>query len=321
MKRSQLRNIIAEELQNLTNEAVPSNIQSFVNRKGATAKKLVKQVDTWARKMGKHIVGGTAIGKYYDTIILDLTYSQGSEVYINLDSETIKVNGEPVTNFKEFEMAVMNLTNESKSLSEDFGEFGDAYSTKNVSREDLNQLIDMLDAVDISYDLDGRGETIEFDMTELDRRQQQQVKKWLNVNESKMQEKKEQQAVYMAPAGRASLKKHNGKVATILSDTDGMYTIQFPDGTQLTEVPAAQLRFVRNEGITEAKDFNVNDLPLGAIITFRDGETWKVTKIIGNSSNPRGYLMAPSGKTKEHYISMQIEFTVKKLLDDAVAVN
>jgi hypothetical protein len=250
MKRSQLRNIIAEELQNLTNEAVPSNVRNFVNRKGATAKKLVKQVDTWARKMGKHIVDGTAIGKYYDTIILDLTYSQGSEVYINLDSETIKVNGEPVTNFKEFEMAVMNLTNESN-----------------------------------------------------------------------LQEKKGQEAVYMAPAGRASLKKHNGKIVTILSDTAGMYTIQFADGTQLTEVPAAQLRFVRNEGITEAKDFNVNDLPLGAIITFRDGETWKITKIIGNSSNPRGYLMAPTGKTKQHYISMQIEFTVKKLQDDAVEVN
>jgi hypothetical protein len=65
------------------------------------------------------------------------------------------------------------------------------------------------------------------------------------TNEISMQEKKEQQAVYMAPAGRASLKRHNGKVATILSDTDGMHTIQFPDGTQLAEVPTQQLRWLK----------------------------------------------------------------------------
>jgi hypothetical protein len=305
MKRLQIRNIIAEELHHLTNEAVPANVQSFANRKGAAAKRLVKQVDAWALKTGHRVVGGTAIGKNYDTIVLDLTH-QGGEVYINLNDETIEVHGEPVATFKEFEMAAMNLTNES-TVNEGYG---DEYSTKNVSRSDLNQLIDMLDAVDISYDLDGRGETIEFDMTELDRRQQQQVKKWLNVNESiteakfefidkedpdnkivitdmdsyltlvqkdfdgnkvtftlgnsqiaplirvlkkhssktneiSMQEKKEQQAVYMAPAGRASLKRHNGKVATILSDTDGMHTIQFPDGTQLAEVPTQQLRWLK----------------------------------------------------------------------------
>jgi hypothetical protein len=73
--------------------------------------------------------------------------------------------------------------------------------------------------------------------------------------------------------------------------------------------------------LNEAKDFNVNDLPKDAIVTFKDGETWKVTKVIGNSSNPRGYMMAPHGKTKEHYISMQIEFSIKKLEDDIESVT
>jgi hypothetical protein len=61
--------------------------------------------------------------------------------------------------------------------------------------------------------------------------------------------------------------------------------------------------------------------PKGAVLTFNDGETWMVTKVIGNSSNPQGYLLAPYGKTKEYYISMQIEFSIKKLEDDLVAVN
>jgi hypothetical protein len=72
--------------------------------------------------------------------------------------------------------------------------------------------------------------------------------------------------------------------------------------------------------LNEAQDFDVKDLPVGAIVTFKDGETWKITKIIGNSSNPRGYMMAPDGKTKEHYISMQIEFSIKKLEDDIESV-
>ena len=75
------------------------------------------------------------------------------------------------------------------------------------------------------------------------------------------------------------------------------------------------------ENTNEAQNFNVKDLPKGAILTFNDGETWMVTKVIGNSSNPQGYLLAPHGKTKEYYISLQIEFSIKKLEDDLVAVN
>ena len=75
------------------------------------------------------------------------------------------------------------------------------------------------------------------------------------------------------------------------------------------------------ESTNEAQNFNVKDLPKGAVLTFNDGETWMVTKVIGNSSNPQGYLLAPHGKTKEYYISLQIEFSIKKLEDDLVAVN
>lgn len=91
------------ELYDKVNEAasVPSNIMDFAKRKGSYAVNLVKKAATWADKAGKYISGGTAIGKNYDTIILDMKH-QGSEIYINLNDETIELFGEEVTDAKSF---------------------------------------------------------------------------------------------------------------------------------------------------------------------------------------------------------------------------
>lgn len=85
------------------NEAarIPSNIMDFAKRKGSYAVSLVKKAATWAEKADKYISGGTAIGKNYDTIILDMKY-QGSEIYISLNKETIELFGEEVTDAKSF---------------------------------------------------------------------------------------------------------------------------------------------------------------------------------------------------------------------------
>ena len=90
--------------ESVINEAasVPSNIMDFTKRKGSYATALVKKAATWAEKAGKRISGGTAIGKNYSTIILDMKH-QGSEIYINLDKETIKLFGEEVTDAKSFQ--------------------------------------------------------------------------------------------------------------------------------------------------------------------------------------------------------------------------
>jgi hypothetical protein len=86
--------------------SIPSNILEFADRKGVTS--LVKKVARWAEKSGKRITGGTAIGKNYDTIVLDLSY-QGSEIYIDLDDETVKLFGQPINSPKEFaEVLKMN---------------------------------------------------------------------------------------------------------------------------------------------------------------------------------------------------------------------
>ena len=82
--------------------SVPSNVLNFAKRKGSYATSLVKKAATWAEKAGKYISGGTAIGKDYMTIILDMKH-QGSEIYINLNDETIELFGEEVTDAKSFQ--------------------------------------------------------------------------------------------------------------------------------------------------------------------------------------------------------------------------
>lgn len=90
---------------------IPDNIKKFAQRKGVTD--IVNQVARWSKKAGYDIVGGTAIGKDYSTLILDLTY-QGSEVYINTDNDTIEVKGEEVDNYDSFVKALKEEMNEGE---------------------------------------------------------------------------------------------------------------------------------------------------------------------------------------------------------------
>jgi len=87
---------------------IPSNIAEFAKRRGVL--KDVKQIARWAEKAGKRITGGTAIGKGYDTLILDLTY-QGGEIRYDTVRGTFTLNGEPVNNWKTFSKA-MNESSE-----------------------------------------------------------------------------------------------------------------------------------------------------------------------------------------------------------------
>lgn len=106
-----------KQIKESVNEAVrvPSNVLEFAKRKGSYATALVKKAAGWAEKAGKYISNGTAIGKNYSTIILDMKH-HGSEIYINLDDETIELFGEEVTDAKSF--AKVLATNESVEVNE-----------------------------------------------------------------------------------------------------------------------------------------------------------------------------------------------------------
>lgn len=89
---------------------VPSNVKDFAKRKGITS--LVNKVAAWAEKAGKKIRGGTAIGKNYDTLILDLSYQDGA-IRIDIPEQTVTLYDEPVNNVKSF-MAVLNSQGDNK---------------------------------------------------------------------------------------------------------------------------------------------------------------------------------------------------------------
>jgi hypothetical protein len=166
-KRSQkLKDLSRTEL----NEAnVPSNIAEFAKRKGVSS--LVKIVAGWAEKVGKRIVGGTAIGKNYDTLILDMTY-QGSEIRINTEYETIELYDEPVRTFAQFKRVYEE--NQEENLDEaitdpridnpKFGpapkqftslraKLGDESFLDKIQMINVNVLRDLLDELD-SYNLE-----------------------------------------------------------------------------------------------------------------------------------------------------------------------
>jgi hypothetical protein len=85
----------------LTEANVPSNIRDFAKRKGVLP--LVNKVAKWAEAVGARIAGGTAIGKNYSTLVLDLDYKQQGEVRIDTDNNTITLFDEPVRNYNEFQ--------------------------------------------------------------------------------------------------------------------------------------------------------------------------------------------------------------------------
>ena len=88
----------------LTEAYVPSNIKEFAKRRGISS--LVNKVAGWAEKVGARITGGTAIGKGYNTLILDLGY-QTADIRIDVEEETIELYDEPIYSFADFKNVFM----------------------------------------------------------------------------------------------------------------------------------------------------------------------------------------------------------------------
>ena len=103
----------------LTEAYVPSNIKEFAKRKGVSS--LVNKVAGWAEKVGKGIRGGTAIGKNYSTLVLDMGY-QTADIYINTENETIELYGEEVNSFPEFKRVYLDNKEEDNGLAERIAE-------------------------------------------------------------------------------------------------------------------------------------------------------------------------------------------------------
>ena len=89
---------------NLSEAYVPENIKEFAKRKGVS--RLVNTVAGWAEKVGARITGGTAIGKNYNTLILDMGY-QTADIRIDCEGEAVELYDEPVYSFADFKRVFM----------------------------------------------------------------------------------------------------------------------------------------------------------------------------------------------------------------------
>ena len=100
-----------EDFKNINEASVPSNIAKFAKERGILP--LVKKVATWAEKAGERITGGTAIGKGYNTLIMDLTH-QGAEIRIDIEDEIVTLNDVEVNDAKSFKAALNESVNEAR---------------------------------------------------------------------------------------------------------------------------------------------------------------------------------------------------------------
>jgi hypothetical protein len=165
---AQFRSERGLEETNLSEAFVPSNIKEFAKRKGVSS--LVNTVAGWAERVGRRITGGTAIGKNYDTLILDMRY-QDSAIRINTENETVELYDEPVRSFQQFKK-VYEEYQEEESIEEindprignsKFGsapqqfadlraKLGDEALLDKIQMIDVNSLRNILDELD-SYNL------------------------------------------------------------------------------------------------------------------------------------------------------------------------
>ena len=80
-----------------------------------------------------------------------------------------------------YSFADAGLLNYEKGGVMAFGGLVDEFPIENVNRADLNYILYMLEGNDISFDLDGVNEVLSFDITELNERQQREVRDILMI--------------------------------------------------------------------------------------------------------------------------------------------
>ena len=107
--------MLTGELEQLAEAFVPSNIREFAKRKGVT--KLVNTVAGWAEEVGKKIVGGVAVGRDYDTLVLDLDFKQQGEIRIDCEYETVELYDKPVRSLKAFKKVFNDYNKEEDKPS------------------------------------------------------------------------------------------------------------------------------------------------------------------------------------------------------------
>lgn len=204
------------------------------------------------------------------------------------------------------------------------------YDVSGVSRADLKSILNYLEANDVSYDFNGREEMLDFDITELDKKGQAELKK-LGISESvNERDYSNDQRTDMVDRGLAL---PDGSFP--IKDLEDLKNAIQAYGRSKNQAAAAKFIAKRakelsaEDLIPNTEDFqkslkesmDLEKLKVGSILNFADGETWKITKIVGNPSNPRGVFAKADGDTKKSYISIPLEFSIDELVNNVVSIN
>jgi hypothetical protein len=189
---------------------------------------------------------------------------------------------------------------------------GEEYDVSGLSRQNLKSILNYLDVNDISYSFDGSEEILSFDVTELDKAGQTQLKKWgltETVNESDLYKSNNKKLRNIDEAvekiaciecdeinTKAQWKKNKGFCPSCKTSSSGV-----------------------SESVDEAKNnFQVTDFPEGSKIMFNDGEEWIVVKPGLRGSNNRRttdeITIKPFNKlAKDKNVSLSIDVNIDYL--------
>ena len=162
---SKLKANLKDNTGELTEANVPSNIAEFAKRKGVSS--LVRKIAGWAEKVGARIAGGTAVGKNYSTLVLDLDYKQQGEIRIDTDEETVTLYDEPVNSFNDFQRV---YTDGADNNLEEGEEEQLSFISKARAKSSLRQFLSgkrddgmgKFDAIVYGIDADGKKHQIKY---------------------------------------------------------------------------------------------------------------------------------------------------------------
>ncbi len=92
---------------------LPSNIQKWIRARGPGPSKDVKMIGKWVKKLtGREISGGVAIGKNYNTLVLDIGY-QDAAIHYDTTNGDVTLYDKKIRNFNGFKKVFQAAGNES----------------------------------------------------------------------------------------------------------------------------------------------------------------------------------------------------------------
>ena len=116
---------------------LPSNIQKWIKARGPKPSKDVKMIGKWVKKLtGREISGGVAIGKNYNTLVLDIEY-QDAAIYYDTTSGDIKLYNKKIRSSNDFKKVFQ--------ANESVNEVGKPLvNTLNHAIDDVDRLMDVV---------------------------------------------------------------------------------------------------------------------------------------------------------------------------------